>query len=85
MQMFVLPHDFRGMLTHKHICGLRTVQPCVHTAATISQNNQLHCKVPDPLLRVVSETTQALSNTLTALGTLQPTVFGMSTASSSGV
>ena len=24
----------------------------VHTAATISQNNQLHCKVPDPLLRV---------------------------------
>ena len=30
------------------ICGLRTVRPRVHSAATISQNDQLHWNVPDP-------------------------------------
>ena len=46
------PHDFRWVLTQQTYLWLYTVQPRVHPAAIISQNNQLHCKIPDPLLRV---------------------------------
>ena len=55
------PHDFRGVLPQKRICGLRTVRPRVHSAATISQINQLHVPAADPLLRegVARETTMS--------------------------
>ena len=42
------PTTFVGVLPPK---GLRTVLPRIHSAAAISQNNHLHCNVPDPLLR----------------------------------
>ena len=38
------------------ICGLRTVRLRVHSAATISQNDQLHWNVPDPCEGLVGET-----------------------------
>ena len=31
-----------------NVCGLRTEQPRVHSAASCSQNNQLHCNILDP-------------------------------------
>ena len=57
------PHESHGVLPPKRICGLRTVRPHVHSAATISQNSQLHCNVPDPECEgMVSETRGSPSN-----------------------